>query len=298
MILRHLDLFSGIGGFALAASWAGFSTVGFSEIDLFCSKVLRKHWPNIPNFGDVRSVPTMSQITLITGGFPCQPFSTAGKRKGKDDERYLWPDFLRIIRNIQPRWIVAENVTGIVNMELDQILDDLENENYNVESYIIPASAVGAPHRRERVWIVANALRERRNHGIDLGKARDLQIHWERDVTAMQTGWANVFPQSWASFDFKEWLRPIADAYRVECDKRTENNEAVTERLERTEFAAKIITGVSTPSRHENQPPIPRVDDGIPNIVDRNKALGNAIVPQVIYPILRLIALTEVAYAE
>lgn len=256
MSFRHLDLFSGIGGFTLAAAWAGFSTVGFSEIDPFCSKVLRKHWPNIPNFGDVRSVPTMSQITLITGGFPCQPFSTAGKRKGKDDERYLWPEFLRIIRSIQPRWIVAENVAGIVNMELDQIHDDLENENYNVESYIIPASAVGAPHRRERVWIVANSLRERREIRLDSGQERDIQIHWERDVKAVQSGWQNVFNESWQTFNLESWLQSA------------------------------------------NESEICRMDDGVPNIVDRNKSLGNAIVPQVIYPILRLIALMEEAYVN
>ena len=154
----HLDLFSGIGGFALAAKWNGFRTVAFCDCEPYAQAVIKKHWPDVHVHGDIREVrgELYAGITLLTGGFPCQPFSVAGKQRGKTDDRYLWPEMLRVIREARPAWIVGENVAGIVNMALDQVHADLEAEDYEVESIIVPACAVDAPHRRDRVWILAN----------------------------------------------------------------------------------------------------------------------------------------------
>ena len=202
--MKHLDLFSGIGGFALAAAWAGFETIGFAEVDPFCSQVLHKHWPHVRNFGDVKTISAMENITLITGGFPCQPFSSAGKRKGREDDRHLWPEFNRIIHAIKPTWVVAENVTGIIDLELDNVLDDLETAGYETGTYIIPASAIGAPHRRERVWIVAHFLCERCDIRMYPGKERDIYFHGQRDIKTTKSRWADIFPESWATFNLKE----------------------------------------------------------------------------------------------
>jgi len=168
--MTHLSLFSGIGGLDLAAEMAGFKTVGQVEIDDYCNRVLEYHWPDVPRWRDVKDVTaeTFEQKTgikpgtlaLLSGGFPCQPFSTAGKRKGKADSRFLWPEMLRVICEIRPRWIVAENVRGILSIDtgrtFGRILSDLAKNGYRVGWLCYGAGDVGAPHRRERVFIVAH----------------------------------------------------------------------------------------------------------------------------------------------
>lgn len=154
-------LFSGIGGFELGLVRAGFEISWMVEIDEFCRKVLKKHapeyWPNARILEDVTKVriEQLTAVDLICGGFPCQPFSQAGKRRGKEDDRYLWPEMLRIIRELKPRWIIGENVAGFINMELENAFTDLEAEGYKVEAFVLPAYGVGAPHERKRIWIVA-----------------------------------------------------------------------------------------------------------------------------------------------
>ena len=153
--LKHLDLFSGIGGFAIAAADAGFETIGFSEIEPYASKLLKQYWPDVPNYGDVRTVPTV-ECDLITGGFPCQPFSLAGKRRGASDDRFLWPAMLDVIARCKPTWVCGENVPGIVGMELDRVLTDLEGIGFRTQPLAVPACAVGMDQIRERIWIIAH----------------------------------------------------------------------------------------------------------------------------------------------
>ena len=242
--MTHLDLFSGIGGFALAAKWAGIETVAFCEIDDFACKVLNKNFPDVPVHRDIRELDgsLYAGIDLITGGYPCQPFSTAGKRKGADDPRHLWPEMFRVIRQARPTWAVCENVEGHITNGLDSVCDDLEEEGYEVRAVVIPACAVESPHIRNRVWIIA--------HTISNGGERIMGGGGQT-----QTSDAGA--------------RGQPDGQPVQTDARSAKN--------------------GWRNGWGSAPRVCRVDDGIPDRVDRNKALGNAIVPQVAYEILRCI---------
>lgn len=244
MVMKHLDLFSGIGGFALAARWAGYETVAFCEIDEFPRKVLEKNFPGVHIHNDIRELDgsEYARVDLITGGYPCQPFSTAGKRKGTDDPRHLWPEMLRVIKQARPIWVVCENVEGHITNGLDSVCNDMEAEGYKVQSFVIPACAIGAPHIRNRVWIIAHTPgnggqrvmaesgREKKENAGRRGQPdrKSLQV----DARSAKTGWSN----GWG-------------------------------------VGARVCG----------------VGNGIPDRVDRNKSLGNAIVPQVAYEILRTI---------
>jgi len=158
--MKVIDLFSGIGGFSLGLeSTGGFETLQFVENNKWCQKVLAKNFPNVPITGDIRNYEGQEQADVVVGGFPCQPFSVAGKRKGTEDDRHLWPEMLRVIKASKPRWVIGENVRNLTSIQqgmvFEQVCTDLENEGYEVQSFIIPASAVNAPHQRYRVWIVA-----------------------------------------------------------------------------------------------------------------------------------------------
>lgn len=161
-------MFSGIGGFSLGLERAGHKTVAFCEKEMFPQSVLKKHWPDVPVFHDVKKLTAeelinegINSIDIICGGLPCQPFSVAGKQKGKKDDRHLWPEMFRLIREIKPAWVICENVAGFVRLALDDVLLDLENEGYTSQSFNIPACSVGGIHRRERIWIIAYADNKR-----------------------------------------------------------------------------------------------------------------------------------------
>ena len=179
----HLDLFSGIGGFALAAKWAGFETVQFVEYEPYAQKVLAKNFPGIPIHGDIYEFDATEYlgVTLITGGFPCQPFSHAGKRLGTADDRAIWRQMLRVIQDARPTWVLGEIVSGLIQMELDTVLFDLENEGYAAQSFVLPAVAKDARHRRDRVFIVAHSNNDPNGtNGRQEGKKEVLPgINWE-----------------------------------------------------------------------------------------------------------------------
>ena len=183
MDLNTLDLFSGIGGFARGLEATGFfNTTCFVEQDPYCQAVLKHHWPDVPVLGDIRSVrgpdlPTRPDV--ICGGFPCQPFSQAGKQRAQDDSRHLWPEMFRLIRECRPTWVVGENVIGLVQLGLDEVLSDLESEGYATRTFNIPACAVGAPHIRQRLWIVAHADSESEPDGAFDGNERQRQLGFD-----------------------------------------------------------------------------------------------------------------------
>jgi len=170
-MMKMLDLFSGIGGFSLAGEWSGFETVGFCEIDKYCQKVLKKNFPDVPIFDDIRKLSRSDidgAVDVITGGFPCQPFSVAGRKKGTQDDRDLWPQMFRVIKEFKPTWVIGENVANFVSMAFKRTKTDLESEGYEVQPFIIPACGVGARHRRDRVWIVGYS----KHNGLNSAKQR------------------------------------------------------------------------------------------------------------------------------
>jgi DNA (cytosine-5)-methyltransferase 1 len=188
--LTHLDLFSGIGGFSLGLEAAGFRTIGFAEIDPYAGAVLKRHWPHVQNYGDIRNVPAL-RCDIITGGFPCQPFSSLGKRGGKSDDRFLWPTMLDVIDRCQPTWVCGENVADFENVALTQMLADLEGKGFRVQPFIIPASCIGAVHERKRIWCLAwNANRSDGPKVKEFPATRRAQKHSSRMV--QKTWWESV----------------------------------------------------------------------------------------------------------
>jgi DNA (cytosine-5)-methyltransferase 1 len=209
--MTHLGLFEGIGGFSLAARWSGWKTIAWCEWNEFGQKVLKYHFPNADGHGDITKTDFTkyaNKIDIITGGFPCQPYSAAGKRLGKEDDRHLWPEMLRAIREVRPRWVVGENVFGLVNwsggLVFHEVQADLEAEGYEVQPFILPAVSVNAPHRRDRVWFVAHrnleqvtlhtdSASEQRQHKRPKGKRK-----FDRPNSGVDssTSWRNFPTQS------------------------------------------------------------------------------------------------------
>lgn len=256
--LTHLSLFSGIGGLDLAAEWAGFRTVGQCEWADYPTKVLEKHWPKVPKWRDIRTLTKedfyvrtgLRTVDIISGGFPCQPHSLAGKRAASGDERNLWPEMRRVIGEIVPRWVVGENVRGLLSSEngrfFRRILRDFAFMGYDVGWFVTSAAAVGAIHRRERVAIIAYAHSEPVD-GIRLHNGKPLS--WEENCSETERQ---------PAFTVFEQLRSDQRCFYTRDDKSV-------------------------------KPLITRNDDGFSSAMDRNRCLGNAVVPQQFYPVFRAI---------
>ena len=321
----HLDLFSGIGGFALAAKWNGYRTVGFCDNEPYAQAVLKKHWPNVPCHKDIREVrgELYTGVTLLTGGFPCQPFSVAGKQRGKDDNRYLWPEMLRVIQEARPTWIIGENVAGIVNLALDQVCADLEGQGYEVEPIIIPACAVDAPHRRDRVWIVGHSKLDGLIASKTSGGLFDQSEEQRGKVEKRESSGASCASSDVAdsislsegsAHGSKEWgcvrgrqdedisqrnemggnssdsSKNVADTVKQGWEGRVHRRED-TERegVDGYSGCCGATHGQSGEAIWIAEPNVGRVANGIPNRSHRLKGLGNAIVPQVASEIIRCI---------
>ena len=319
MKLKLLDLFSGIGGFSLGLESTGyFETIGFVEKDEFCQKVLKKNFNNIPIESEVRNVKgDRYKADIITGGFPCQPFSVAGKRRGTEDDRYLWDETIRVIRECKPRWFIGENVEGIINISegkvLQQIQKDLEAEGFEVQCVVIPASGIGAWHQRKRVWIIAhsNSNRDRTKITGSNGEEKEIQgEHREKDSTSwkfIRTN-TNDVPNS-NSFGHRRWgskgcsdrewsFLPTEQEGREmgskaqRCDDTTSNTNSKGSQRHgvSTDMETKqrqIITERSIEEQQtwwEAQSKLCRTPNGISYELDKDrknriKSLGNSIVP-------------------
>ena len=319
--MRHIDLFSGIGGFALAVDtvWPGSEHI-FCDNDPFCQQVLKKHWPNSKIYGDIKElsakrltydpisnkyrtkqgslqktqgIPGINRQALgagwvggadciLTGGFPCQPFSQAGRRQGTADNRYLWPQMFRVIREFKPTWVIAENVRGLVTwnegMVLEQVCADLESEGYEVQPIIIPAVAVNAPHRRDRIWFIANRNGERggtQRHGYNQDGQESYEGRQEQPQYRSNGQSGNAtYTESW---------RRRSQGGEMDSQGQSARNSGWDRPW--IEVAAELCI----------------VDDGLPNGLVRPrgwrnaalKAAGNAIVPQVAIQIMQAIKLTQ-----
>lgn len=316
-MLTHFSLFSGIGGIDLAASWAGFTTVGFCEIDPFCQKILKKHWPDVPLWGDIRSVTAdsfraktgLQTVDLISGGFPCQPFSVAGKQKGKRDDRYLWPEMLRVIREIKPTWVLGENVPGILRIAGRTVCEDLERAGYAVTVFNYEAAAVGAPHRRDRVFFVANSRCPLRQGGIIKGTDANEDREGTANITERPNCPSKANVANTGCPKLQGWVKITERSKRQTCDEPTSCGSHVADTsCELWEWGREAWDRRTAQSRLGGmvdgfsywlddywriEPDVPRVATGVKNRVDRLKCLGNAVVPQQVYPILRAIAEIE-----
>jgi DNA (cytosine-5)-methyltransferase 1 len=294
--MNHASLFSGIGGFDLAAEWMGWTNVLHVERDPFCQKVLKHHFPNSQSFDDVKTFdgrPFRGRIDILTGGFPCQPYSSAGKRLGKDDERHLWPEMCRIISEIAPAFVVGENVRGLLNWNggvvFEEVCADLEGMGYEVWTGVLPAAGVGAPHRRDRIWFVAH----RQDHGQP-----QAEVFGRERAEYEPHNWHEVRPTSDAVGGGRD--APNAERDGLEhCTKRggSRKSQGATRQRVAGYVASESWAGFPT------QPPVCGGDDGLPSELDgitfskwraeSIKAYGNAIVPQVAYQIFQAIQHTR-----
>jgi len=311
--MKVLDLFSGIGGFSLGLERAGMQTVAFCEYDEKARLVLKKHWPEVPIYNDVRELNGRQfegqSIDLICGGFPCQPYSVAGDRLGEKDDRHLWPEYFRLIQEIRPAWIIGENVFGIVNLFIDSVLSDLESAGYRHETLIIPACAVNAPHRRERVWIVGYS----EQHGSsapEIGRRLKTSSRrsQERENLSLQ------FEGTGGRKHNEDVAYPVSSpkgtahrkrTSRITDKKQNNGNQFRNDSGDSGETLAHPIgkrgCGGNDPREYATdadpcgetlrpgehfdwwsvEPDVCRVAHGISNRVDRLKQLGNAVIPQI-----------------
>ena len=302
--MNHLDLFSGIGGFSLALEKVGFKTVGFCEVDPYCRLLLQKHWKGVTIHNDIKKLEAKDikePIDILTGGFPCQPYSVAGKQKGTDDNRYLWPDMFRVIKEVKPTFIIAENVRGIVNIQdgmvFETVCSDLESEGFEIQPFIIPAAGVGAPHKRERVWIVGYS----KHNGSLTTKIR--RGNKEVDARTQERQNQAIEPERTGGSCNDETMensrRTLRQGSEFEKENANESKQEDADKSKRSSGSPKHhvadskrihVQGQQDRSRQEQSrregwwefdPNVGRVANGIPGRVHRLKGLGNSIVPQI-----------------
>ena len=295
--MNHASLFSGIGGFDLAAEWMGWTNVFNCEWEEFPRQVLKHHFPNAIQHGDIKELDATAyagRVDILTGGFPCQPYSLAGKRKGKEDERHLWPEMLRVIRECAPRYVVGENVRGLVGwnggMVFEEVCADLEAQGYAVQPFLLPACGVGAPHRRDRIWFVAYS------NGSIKGNGQRKNTQEKREVRRDEKS------------DVPRELSSDGNASDTSSERYSRASKGGKARNENREDAKLRETTTKHCARHswEGFPTVPPVcggDDGLPKELDgltfskwrreSIKAYGNAIVPQVALQIFKAINLYE-----
>jgi DNA (cytosine-5)-methyltransferase 1 len=281
--MKHGSLFSGIGGFDLSAEWMGWENVFHCEWNEFGKRVLKYYWPDAESFHDITKTDFKKYygtIDIISGGFPCQPYSMAGKRLGKEDERHLWPEMLRAIREISPRWVVGENVRGLINwnggLVFDEVCADLENLGYQVAPYLIPASAVNAPHKRERIWFVAYRQSSRTSSSIN-----------QRRESQPQNG-----SKIWDRLGTNGKIGNASHADRDGLEQRDGKHEIDPSK-----------SGINAFENFPTQSPLCGGNDGFPTELDgftfskwraeSIKAYGNAVLPQVVYQIFKAIEKNE-----
>ncbi len=282
--MNHGSLFSGIGGFDLAAEWMGWDNIFHCEWMPFPRQVLKYHFPNADSYEDICKTDFKkyaNTIDILTGGFPCQPFSLAGKRKGKDDERYLWGEMLRAIQEIKPKFVIGENVYGITSIDgglvFEQVCVDLENEGYEVQPFVIPAAAKNAPHRRDRVWFIATNTNNIRQHKCQCNNEVNTSERW---FDALNDTNKNVRQKN------------VTDTCQIGFQSTMEDRK-----LGRSRFSESNKR--NTWDTFPTQSPICGGDDGLPTELDgitfskwrqeSIKGYGNAIVPQVAYEIFKVI---------
>ena len=296
-MLKHVDIFSGIGGFPLGFEWAGLSEPSmFCEIDPWCRQVLRKHWPTVPITNDVKELANdpenlVPDCDILTGGYPCQPFSVAGKQKAHEDDRHLWPYLYQIITRKRPTYAVLENVYGHIGLGLDTVLLDLEAEGYSTRTFVVPACSVNAPHRRDRLWIIAknvgnpsisrlDRLDRRRTGEESQNRCKDVAYSDGKGLEGRKD-----------SRDSEEEGQ-INNEQSTRCSDRTTVANSDSQRGSCRSTWREDAEDVGQSSRGEgnhrsrveaweSEPNVGRVANGIPKRVDRLRGLGNAIVPQI-----------------
>ena len=298
-MMRHVDLCSGIGGFALGFEWAGLSKpVLFCDIEPWSRKILAKHWPDVPIAEDVKELANDSDglipdCDILTAGYPCQPFSLAGERRGTEDDRHIWPYILSIVQRKRPAWTVFENVYGHVSMGLDEVLSDLEGQSYAARPFIVPACAADAPHRRDRVWIIArNMAYAARLHSNGSGEHSQQS---KRQEPKLRNGGSSddvahaaserLQGAEWPKYEgngngFAASSKDVADTQRQRQQRQRPQGDASNQETDGEGQAAQSIDG-GFGNFWLPEPTVGRVAHGIPRRVDRLRGLGNAIVPQI-----------------
>lgn len=298
--MTHGSLFSGIGGFDLAAEWMGWENLFHCECNPFGQKVLKHYWPNSELFTDITTTDFTkyaNRIDVLTGGFPCQPYSTAGKRLGKEDERHLWPEMLRAIREIKPRWVVGENVRGIISWNegvvFDEVQSDLEAAGYEVLPFLLPACGVNAPHQRYRVWFVAHAI----GNGHELRGFRE-----NRQAEGESTGFKKEWERVWNDNRGVSESWDVANSSNTGLQGRKFNGASYEKgqvARQQPSRSASELCKISNWEQFPTQSPVCSGNDGFPAGLDgitfsnhrteSLKAYGNAVVPQVVYQIFKAI---------